>query len=296
MNYFFDESGDWSGLSSPKLVLGGLVIPKEESLAHLKAQLGEIKTQRSLKYMHASDMAQDLLEQCYEVIGNSLEREQAYALIHIFDADTLRRSSLKTKDEMYIELASDLVSTMILGDENPDIAYDMMFRYAYPQNVINNILEKYPRHFKRVIQAHMLKPESHEEERIRIMRGFGRLTAKERESLAWFEQNMQVRPYQTVFHYLWTELMLEVQSKDTARELFRISIMNKARACQSRFPDIAIPKDLEITYYYKEANIVGIELIDILCNLVYKTGGKPKPDSSELVQKIYNNINVEVIG
>ncbi len=296
MYYFFDESGDWSGLSGQKLVLGGLVIPEEETLDSLRTKLKEIKTRRSLKYLHASDMAQDVLEQCYEVIGNSLESGQAHALLHIFDVETLLRSSLKTKKEVYIELASNLVSTMILGDESPDVAFDMQFYYAYPQNVINNILEKYPRHFQRVIQAHMLKPESHEEERIRIMRRFDGLTAKERESLAWFEQNMQVRPYQTVFHYLWTELMLEVQSKDNARELFRISIMNKARACQSRFPDIAIPKDLEITYHHKEANIVGIELIDILCNLVYRTRHKPWPDSSDAVKAIYNYINLEVIG
>ena len=294
MYYFFDESGDWNKLNSPRLVLSGLLVPEEKSLAHLKAQMDEIKSDHEIDYLHAMESDELVLEHCYEVIRKALEGRHAKAYVRLFDGKSLSRTSHKTVDEVYMDLASDLVSTMIMGDANPDIAYDVQFYYSYPKNVIRNIKNKKPKHFDRVMRAHVLKPESCQEETERIMQKFTGMNEHLKESLAWFEQDMQAQPHETVSDYLWTELWLKVKGDDAARELFRHSILQKLDAHQSRY-SLSVPRDLRITYYSKDDSNVGIELIDILCNLVHKKGQQAPTGSSNAVKTIYNKISLEVV-
>lgn len=113
--------------------------------------------------------------------------------------------------------------------------------------------------------------------------------------LSWFLTEFKHQPANAISDYLWSELMLQVQGKEQARELFRAAILANVKNVLSMWGQgHDIPK-LSINYMAKNNSNAGVELIDFLCNLVYQNGSVLPNSASSAVKKIYQMISVEVM-
>jgi len=98
---------------------------------------------------------------------------------------------------------------------------------------------------------------------------------------------------QAVSDYLWSELILQVQGKEKTREIFRKTILDNLKNANQYNIVSQKSESLQINYYSKDQGNAGIEMIDILCNLVYRYGVDPPVDISNTVRRIYDTISVE---
>jgi len=292
MNYFFDESGDWYGRERNRLVLGGLLIHNTHTINSLEAELNLLKSEYNLQYFHANEMPQAALNSCYNIILSTL-MSSAKAILRIYPKDTVFRRSRKSSDDIYIELASDLISTMIMGDSKPNINYDMKFHYAFPANIIANIKQKKPYHYKRIMDAMKLNIDMLPKEKKRIETRISTIKGKNLEQSSWFVQELIENETKAVTDFLWSELTLQIQGKETIREIFRAKILDSLNQCYQLYNLGINQTALKIDYFAKDQGNVGIEIIDLLCNLVYKNGAKAKYNAPSIVKQIYEMIDVE---
>jgi hypothetical protein len=292
MDYFFDESGDWYGRERNRLVLGGLLIHNTHTINSLEAELNLLKSEFNLQYFHANEMPQVALLSCYNIILNSLI-SSAKAMLRIYPKDTVFKRSRKNSDEIYIELASDLISTMIMGDSSPNINYDMKFHYAFPANIIANINSKKPYHYRRIMEAMILNENKLPEEKKRIEVRLANIKGKSMESCSWFVEKLQENETRAVSDYLWSELALQIQGKETIREIFRAKILDSLDQYYQLSNQQLNQTYLKIQYFSKEQGNVGIEIIDLLCNLIYKNGVVARKGAPSVVKQIYEAIDIE---
>lgn len=294
MNYFFDESGNWSGYERRRLVLGGLIIPDNNILNRLSAELSLLRSEHNLSYLHAAEMSNVAKEDTYQIICNCLEKG-AKAYLRTYSPRILFRSTRMSFEEVYIDLASSLVSQLILGDKHASVSYDMKFHYAYPLNIINEIKIKKPYHYERIQSSLALKPHKLDQNKNRILFKLGTIKNKPVEDFQWYLELLASNPEKAIVDYLWSELVLQVQGKEQARELFRAQILsNLKRMLEQLYLDVELP-ELRIAYMAKENKNAGIEMIDFLNNLVYINGTRPNAKASTSVRKIYSLIRVEEI-
>lgn len=292
MHYFFDESGDWYGNERWRLVLGGLLLKQKHALASLDAELRLLKAEHKLYYLHANEMSRAALEDCYSIIKKTLTTSGT-AMLRIFSPKIVVNSSRKNADDIYIELAADLISMMIMGDPKPQIHYDMKFHYAYPENIIENTTMEKPHHFQRLIKSHALRTDKYEKELQRIVNKLDKQPRYVKHRIQWFQDLLVSKGHKAVSAYLWSELVLQVQGKESMREIFRKTILDnlKVYSEDNKYPQVA--DSMTIEYLSKDQGNAGIEVIDILCNLVYKNGVCPPEDVSSTIKDIYSLIHVE---
>ncbi|MDY0152595.1 MAG: DUF3800 domain-containing protein [Candidatus Cloacimonas sp.] len=292
MHYYFDESGDWSGNERRRLVLGGLIIRHTHAIANLDAEFKLLKAEHNLTYLHANEMSASALDDCYSTINETLKSSSA-AMIRVFSPRVVARASRKTADDVYIELAAELISTLIMGDIAPIVNYDMKFHYAYPENIVVNTQAKKPHHYIRVVDAHVLREDKYQSELNRIVNKINSLNGHTRQRLQWFLEHLSSSGPQAVSEYLWSELVLQVQGKEKTREIFRKTILDNLKSYNEYNTAQQKPESLQINYYSKDQGNAGIEMIDILCNLVYRYGVTPPDEVSNNVRRIYDTILVE---
>ncbi|MCB5261253.1 MAG: hypothetical protein M0Q16_06145 [Candidatus Cloacimonetes bacterium] len=289
MYYFYDESGNWSGRERFRLVMGGLHVQEQTDLNRLTMEFKLLKASHNLAYLHANEMSKAALEECFQIIASFLAGG-ARAYLRIFPPKILFESTRMSFEEIYIDRAASLVSTMILGDKEPQIFYDMKFHYAYPQNILSGIRQKKPYYYKRVMDAHAIKDSVLSAEKTRIEAKIKKVPKYE---LASYVQQLAQNEEQAVSDYLWSELILQVQGKEQARELFRAAILNNLKAYTAALnPTVELPS-LNINYIAKNNNNAGVELIDILCNLVYGNGSKASQSATGAVRNIYQLMTIE---
>jgi len=233
-------------------------------------------------------------EDTYQIICNCLEKG-AKAYLRTYSPRILFRSTRMSFEEVYIDLASSLVSQLILGDKHASVSYDMKFHYAYPLNIINEIKIKKPYHYERIQSSLALKPHKLDQNKNRILFKLGTIKNKPVEDFQWYLELLASNPEKAIVDYLWSELVLQVQGKEQARELFRAQILsNLKRMLEQLYLDVELP-ELRIAYMAKENKNAGIEMIDFLNNLVYINGTRPNAKASTSVRKIYSLIRVEEI-
>jgi len=292
MHYYFDESGDWSGNERRRLVLGGLIIRHSHAIAKLDTEFKLLKAEHNLTYLHANEMSASALEDCYMTILETLKSSSA-AMIRVFPPSVVISASKKNTDDVYIELAAELISTLILGDIAPIVNYDMKFHYAYPENIVANTQARKPHHYQRVIDTHKLREERYQAELNRILNKINALKSRVQHRVQWFMEELANNGQQAVSDYLWSELILQVQGKEKTREIFRKTILDNLKNANQYNIVSQKSESLQINYYSKDQGNAGIEMIDILCNLVYRYGIDPPVDISNTVRRIYDTISVE---
>ncbi|HHV36654.1 MAG TPA: DUF3800 domain-containing protein [Candidatus Cloacimonetes bacterium] len=293
MQYFFDESGNWKGRERKRLVLGGLQFMEANTRQRLSTEFKILKTKHNLSYLHANEMNPSAKEECYQIIAKYLERD-AQALIHIYSPKILRENTRSSYDMIYMEKAAEIVSMMIFGDSKPKIYFDMSFHSAYPNNVISNLRKKKPRHFKRVINTHTLLKKQ-EASQLEYIQKRLKKVKKNNSVLPKFLEVLESNPKQAISAYLFSELILQVESKDRDRELFRAAIINNLKNYNESLASSAIIPEIEVNFVSKEQNNAGVEMIDIINNLVYHNGLRPHHNSSEATIKIYQNLKINEV-
>ena len=294
MNYFFDESGKWSDEERFRLVLGGLVIPNNTALTRLSGEFSLLRATHDLDYLHAAEMTSQAKEDTYQIIVDCLEKG-ATAFLRIYPPEILRRSTRMSFEEVYMELAAELVSLLILGDDKPSVSYDMKFHYAYPLNIIEGIWNRKPYHYQNIMSSLMLRADRKTGQKQRILDKLAKIKKSSSAYLNQFKAELNLNDTQAITDYLWSELILQVQGKDQARELFRAQILNNLKSMNSQLKTGGSVPEFRISYLAKENKNAGIEVIDFLNNLVYIHGLKPDSKASSVVKKIYSLMTVQEI-
>lgn len=295
MRYFFDESGKWSDEEKFRLVLGGLVLPNDALLNRLSGEFSLLRAAHNLNYLHAAEMSVEAKEDTYQIIVSCLEKG-AKAFLRIYPPQILRKSTRMSFEEIYIELAADLVSLMILGDEMPRVSYDMKFHYAYPLNIIDNIGSNKPYHYQRLISSLALKEDKKEGLKQRIMNRLETIKKGSSPCLNQFKAELNNNDSKAITDYLWSELILQVQGKEQAREVFRAQIISNLKNKINQLKLGSSVPIVRIEYLAKDNHNSGIEAIDFLNNLVYINGLTLRPNVSSAVRKIYSLITVQEVS
>ncbi len=99
----------------------------------------------------------------------------------------------------------------------------------------------------------------------------------------------------TVSDYLWTEFRLQIEGNEQVKENFRANIIrgfkNKNKQLATSLPNPI----LTIKFANKQEENPGVQVIDFICNLVYKNGLKTPLRASNSVKSIYSKIKIEEI-
>jgi len=292
MHYFFDESGNWSGYEKKRLVLGGLIVPNIDLLNRLFAEFSLLRSTHGLSYLHAAEMSDAAREEIYHIIVGCLAKG-ARAILRIYPCRTLFRSTRMTFEEVYMDLAASLVGLLIMGDDEPSIFYDMKFHYAYPLKIIDAIRYNKPYYYHRIMAALTLKEDELARNKARIIAKIDTIKHGSTINLDWYMAELANNEKKAVTDYLWSELVLQVQGKEQARELFRAQILSNLKSMTSQLKTLDSHPVLKIDYLAKDNENAGIEMIDFLNNLVYRYGSTPHSAASSTVKKIYSLMTVQ---
>ena len=322
MYYYFDESGNWQGYEKHRLVLGGLMLKNKQLEIDINNFFKIEQSKIGGAQLHAADVAEQVKESCYIFISELLEKKEANILIRIYDKNFIKTKSIKKADQMYSEEAADLASTLALGDKYVNIIYDLKFYYAYPENVLKEMINL-PHHFKimqknfNITDAGVMKKQQQLVTLIRKILSNARKNNYTKKSLEYFLSNIipseiKVNPLSVhdkeklnndynriksiISQYMWTELMLKIEGNDHAREIFRIDVL---KSFKNKISSLNISTDMpEIKIYFsgKHEENPGVQVIDFICNLVYRYGLELPKNISPAIKKIYNRIKIEEIS
>jgi hypothetical protein len=293
MKYYFDESGDWHGNEKKILVLGGVIFKTSQAKQKIENLLGLFKAEHKLRTLHAAEMNQSAKNECYSIIDDILNSD-ANAIFHLYKPSILRSKTTKTYDELYSELAANLVSILILGDKNPKIYYDMKFHYAYPENIFEETKKNKDKHLYHMMSAFDLTDVALEKEKGRILKQISQLKKYRQERMQDFFEEINKDAKKAISAYLWSELWLRVSSNEIARERFRADIRRslKESIIYSGDSSESIP-EFSLSFQYKEQGNIGIEVVDLLCNLVYNYGKSLSDNVPSVIKSIYRKIQIE---
>ena len=319
MNYFFDESGNWSRASVEcrKLILGGLFIKDKNTERVLDREFKLLQAENDIKTLHAMDLSPANKEACYRIIANNLSDKDAI-LIRTYAPETAVSKNAKQAEDVYSDLAADLVNTISFGDDDLNIFYDMKFHYSYPSNVIMQIKGKKPWYYRDMKNKFTLKDEAFFATRSKIERKTGSNLGKgskwQKEVIANFfekvtEKKITLNSFDKkaiekleeeknktkdqIENYLWSELWLKIEGEEIAKEKFRDSIFkNNKEQCKAFEMDDINPR-LKLYFADKKDENPGVQVIDFICNLVYRYGTTPPTNCSDAINTIYKNIIIE---
>jgi len=190
----------------------------------------------------------------------------------------------RDEDELYLDIASRLISEITFGDKDIKIEYDMKFHYAYPQNVIknmNNIL-RYDDEFMRMQnKTHIISfKEKQERDRIEKMIRDKKI-------------NINLNSKEILKKYLWTEFRLKVEKSYRIREILKDRILSYTQMeLQKLNLEPYYPK-ISIEYKQKHKKVIGIEVADILNNLIWNG---TKNTTTKIGKELFKKLNVKEIN
>ncbi len=295
MYYYFDESGNWSEPNREQrtLVVGGVQVDSEKTMAELEQDLRVIMADRKLKHLHACDLAPGALTACYQAIGRLLRENRLRAMMHVHCPGHVRHAStLVTPEEAYRRAAATLVATMIFNDSKPQIYYDLTFYQAYPGNVVKHMHDKLPPCFKHLDKYMRIDEQAFESLRKELVDRLKSLKDKKTEALrkqlaglcvqaqSEEEAHSKIRQWRQVAEsrmkqYLITRARLIMEGSDIARELFKTAITDTLQASENLLQAACRAAEVKVIYLPKEAQMqdkhgLGVATADLLCNLVYR--------------------------
>ena len=299
MNYYFDESGNWSDCNEKKrLVLGGLLLKDTAILSNLDREFAILKAENRIKTLHASELTPAIKESCYRIIDSHLS-DETEVLMKIYDPSILFSKTRKNKEEIYSDLAATLVSDISYGDENILIYYDMKFHYAYPLNIIKQLHKSKPFYYKEIKRFFSLTKLSVAKKH--VLRKVVNTLAKSRIAQ---QDKTKIKQFELLLHhndkfvsdYLWTELWLRIEGNEVAKENFRATTLRNFKSMNKMFGVAGDPPQLKLYFEDKSKENAGVQVIDFICNLVYRHGAKPTYNASDAVKSILNKITIEEVS
>jgi hypothetical protein len=301
MRYFFDESGNWQEKEHKKLVIGGIVVKDEDDWLEIRDRIREFKLERSFRNLHANEMEGFDREAFLEVILSLLEEERFRAVLYVVDPDVLLKTQ-KESDEVYADIASDLLSEIAFGDSDIDVEYDMKFHYAYPAQIVENIENNVSSYeFERMKDNFWWnnpkrRPFKYEnsgifKQKSRIINNLKKskiIDYKEIER----KMNDKESGWEYVYNYLWEEFRLKIEKGAIIREKFKEKSETKLKEKYKMF-NMNIEPKIRINYKGKHNQSEGVEIIDFLTNIVRHHGKNPRSYSPAVVKDIYKFIEVK---
>lgn len=296
MDYFFDESGNWQEIDNEKkrLVIAGMVIKDEVVTKDLEQDLKLFKIRNKLFQIHASEIKDSLLkEELYQIIYEYIKLDEVLILAYIINPKILFSQTMKDPDEIYIDIASDLIGSMTFGDKKIDIEYDMKFHYAYPQNIIENIkIEKKFDEYMQMSRNFFLKDHFFRKHKERISKNI----LRNRNRIDNINEVVKkIDDIKFVNKYLWEEFRLKTEKTALAKEKFKDKIQNYVKQQCKIFGLLAYDMELDIQYKGKHNQSAGVQVIDVVNNLLWRNGTNPNNNSSSAVKGIYKNITIKEI-
>lgn len=314
MDYYFDESGNWSipGRERKRLLIGGLLFKDAGLEKRLDQEFRIFRAEQKLATLHAYDLSTEHQELCYGIINEHLTTDTE-VLVRIYDIGILQSKTRIDPDQIYADCAADLIMLMSLCDSDIRVYYDMKFHYAYPANIIRN-RNTIPWYMKRTgklfifdeakaikqrdtllrkIKKQLFKPGLSFSDK-KILEGF----VSELTSLVSYDEpdsGIQHRLLNTLADYFWTELWLQFDGREKMRETFRTSIMTKTTQAMNLLGMDRSTPSLKLSFLDKQKHQAGIIAIDFICNLVYRHGTEIPTTVSSAVQSILGKINIEEV-
>lgn len=303
MNYYFDESGNWQEPFAEKnrLVIAGLLIKENSVAKELEQTLKLFKVRNNLQQIHATEMNNELREELYKIIYDFVKLDDISVLIHYFNPRLLFGQTMKNSDELYIEIASSLISDMTLGDNDVNIEYDMKFHYAFPQNIIDSFKETKRAEYGSMEKAFVLAESEYQKLKEQITTNISRVLAKNKNGALQNYYNLlcgEKNDHQTEFisTYLWTEFRLKIEKSTFIKERFKDKIKDNTKQKCKDFHLSYQYSEPKIKYQYKHYQSAGVQVIDVISNLVWRYANKPALESSTAIQGIYKHITIKDIS
>jgi len=302
MNYYFDESGNWQEpfKEKNKFVLGGLVIKSKTFVNDIEQDIKIFKSQNRLSQIHANEMSLDLKEKLYQMIYEYLKCDDASVLVYYFKPEALFNQTKKNPDELYIDKASTLISNITFGDSQLTIDYDMKFYYSYPANIIEHLKEQKRVEYSEMERSFTLSNNIYEKNRKRIEELMSRSLSKNKnEKLQKYYDlicgKRDDKQKKFIEKYLWTDFRLKLDKTYLIKEKFKDKINDKSNQKSMElglsYEDITS----KIKYQHKQYQSAGVQIIDVISNLVWRYGAHAPKNSSSAIKGIYENITIEDI-
>jgi len=303
MNYYFDESGNWaSPKNEPKLlVLGGLLIKSKSVVNQLTHDINIFKNEHGLRIIHANELNKNQRDELYGIIGKYLYLDDLVVLMRCFHPHVFRRKTNVRADETYIDLASTLVNDLSFGDPKVEIEYDMKFHYSYPKNIISKLNEDLHPDLNRTTQNFNItnKGYTYSVERI----------SKLIENIQGFSQNEQLNGFyqkinytsekkqetreRLITKYLWTEFQLRIDGNEKMRNKFKDKIEFQSENRINLLGLKSGKQQIKLSFSNKHIQSVGVQIIDILSNMIWRFGPKVLKTAPASVKNIYQQIKVQ---
>jgi len=285
MNYYFDESGNWQELEQEhrNLVIGGVVAKNEESLIDLKDELENFKFKNNLRHIHATELEPIKRVELYNIFVKYFENKTLKALLYMMNPAIFYSQTQKDPEDIYISVASELLSNIAFGDSKIAVEYDMKFHYAYPANILESMKEyrNYDEFIRMSKNFTFKNEEVKEKQKNRISKILSRLNIP----------SDKLNDSNFLYKYLWEEFRLKVESGAKMREKFKERTLSKI---EQKNIKLGLKNDVELNIEYKGKHnqSVGVYVIDVLTNIVRYHGVAPKSDD---VKEIYKYIKVKEI-
>lgn len=303
MKYFYDESGNWQELNNERkiFVIGGLSVSDDNLLQELEQDLKLFKKNHRLKSIHATEFDLNKKEELYQIIDKFLLNDNVNVLLHYFSPKSLLSKTQIKADDLYIDIASQLISHMSFGDENIDIEYDMKFYYAYAEKVISDINITKRREIENMRESFSLKDEYLDSKANYIKDKVSKTLFKNSTNKVQDFYNIlctksKLENKELIEDYLWTEFYLNMDKTNLIKDKFKNKIESLNKDIQKQYSLSLDNQKIFISYKSKFKQSAGVQVIDILCNLVYHNGSKAYDKSSNAVKSIYNKISIKDIS
>ena len=293
MKYYFDESGNWQEIQNENrnLVIGGVLIKNENHHIELSEEFKWFMAENRLKHIHMNELEEIQREELLKIILKYLKDGKIKSLLYVTNPKYLYSKTTLSADDIYIGLATELISNIAFGDENIEIEYDMKFHYAYPVNILEEInIEKEYDEFIKMSKNFVLNFKNIEKNKNRIR------TNLLRSRVSNLEQYLaKLDDKRFLSRYLWEEFRLKVQKGALLREAFLEKSKTKLETKYNKF---GIDKNIKIKIDYKGKHIqsAGVGVIDVLTNIVRYNGLTPRKHVSSTTKKLYNYINIKEIS
>jgi hypothetical protein len=244
----------------------------------------------------------DQIEECYRIIYDHIKSDEASILIRCFSPTILHHKTLESADNVYIEKASIIISDMVFGDNDVEIEYDMKFNYSYPLNVVSNLKSSKPQPIYLISKSFQLIDDEYNKNKTRILNLISNSLNRDNTNtdlqkfynlINMNDSGSEEKRKRAITNYLWTELMLKIEKNELLREKFkdRIQFSLEQRRYMFGLPHQSTILSLEFSN--KHTQNVGVQIIDVLCNMVWRYGPNAPKNASSAVRGIYKNILVD---
>lgn len=148
MKYFCDESGDWTDNSkniNEKLILT-CISCGINNYSLVKSEIEKFKIDNNIQLIHATELNAKKTERqkLFVLLNNIYDKDWFkvfYSVINQKQFLNIVQSQNNDYDQAYIECSSEFIKKIILGDNAPEIYWDMKFRHNYHENIIKKILQ-----------------------------------------------------------------------------------------------------------------------------------------------------------